>query len=276
MLNLLSPALFTNHRGQSKADAPSSRIWSRIKGEVVSPDGTGSAKGIVSNFQADGCNITDGSNATSANVSGYGAYADATCGVASQADGSGLRLSVTGANKEASLVSGNDVGGIGALSLSNTLAFECVVKLTPATTANFALAAGVIEPGSGGDNAIVDTTGVPKASTDFVGFYVKKDNVIRFGYVNGAGTISDVSGATKTIVSGTSYKLGFLIDSNSKDEILKVFIDGVQVGQKTKAELLADAEWPDDTNFAAIVAAKSISGSADTADVKFAHCVQVS
>ena len=36
--------------------------------------------------------------------------------------------------------------------------------------------AGVIEP-SGGNNAIVDSTGLPKASTDFVGFYVKKDNV---------------------------------------------------------------------------------------------------
>ena len=275
MLNLLSPALFTNHRGQSKADAPSNRIWSRIKGEACAPDGTASAKGIVSNFQADGCNITDGSNATTANVSGYGAYADATCGVASQADGSGLRLSVTGTNKEASLVSGNDVGGIGTLSLDNTLAFECVVKLTPASTANFALAAGVIEPGSGGDGAIVDTSGLPKA-VDFVGFYVKKDNVIRFGYDTGSGTFSDVSGVSQTITSGTSYKLGFLIDSNSKDELLKVFIDGVQVGQKSRAELLADAKWPDDTNFAAIVAAKSISGSADTADVRFAHCVQVS
>lgn len=276
MLNLLSPALFTNHRGQSKADAPSSRIWSRIKGEVVSPDGTGSAKGIVSNFQADGCSISHGSNATSATVGGYAAYADGACSVASQADGSGLRLSVTGTNKEASLVSGNNVGGIGTLSLSNTLAFETIVKLAPASTADFSLLAGVIEPASGGDNAIVDTSGLPKASTDFVGFYVKKDNVIRFGYVNGAGTISDVAGATKTIVSGTSYKLGFLIDSNSKDELLKVFIDGVQVGQKTKAELLADGEWPDDTNFAAIIAVKSIAGSADTADVKFAHCVQVS
>jgi hypothetical protein len=273
MLNLLSPALFTNHRGQSKADAPSNRIWSRIKGETVSPDGTASARGIISNFQGGGCNVT---NTTGLTGEGYSAFGDAGCGAVSQADGSGLRLTCTGTNLEANIISGAGVGGIGTLSLDSTLAFETVVKLTPAATTNFSLLAGVIEPGSGGNNAIVDTTGVPKASTDFVGFYVKKDNVIRFGYVNGAGTISDVSGATKTIVSGTSYKLGFLIDSNSKDELLKVFIDGVQVGQKTRAELLADAEWPDDTNFAAIVATKSVSGSASTADVKFAHCVQVS
>lgn len=272
MLNLLSPALFTNHRGQSKADAPSSRIWSRIKGELVSPDGTDAAKGIVSNFQGGGLNATN----TTQVSEGWAGYSDSSCSTASQADGSGLRLSVTGTNAEANVISGAGSGGIGQLSLDKTVAFECVVKLAPASTADFSLLAGVIEPASGGNNAIVDSTGLPKASTDFVGFYVKKDNVIRFGYVNGSGTISDVTGIAKTIVSGTSYKLGFLIDSNSKDEILKVFVDGVQVGQKSKADLLADAEWPDDTNFAAIVAAKSIAGSADTADVKFAHCVQVS
>ena len=273
MLNLLSPALFTNHRGQSKADAPSSRIWSRIKGELVSPDGTGSAKGIVSNFQGGGVSV---SNTTGVTPEGYKVFGGANSGGASQTDGSGIRLTAAGSNIEANMVSGSGVGGIGTLSLSNTLAFETDVKLTPGSTTTFGLLAGVIEPATSGAGVLINTTCLPKADKDYVGFIVKADNTIVFGYKTASdSTPSYVSGVSQAITSGSSYKLGFLIDSNSKDELLKVFINGVQVGQKTRAELLADAKWPDDTNFAAIVAAKAVSGSS-TADVRFAHCVQVS
>lgn len=276
MLNLLSPALFTNHRGQGQADAPSNRIWSLVKGEVVSPDGTKSAQGIVSNYAEAVYNTTTSGSAITVNASdGFQVYGDAGgCGAVSQADGSGVLLTVTGTNLEANIISGGDVAGIGTLSLNNTLAFETALTLTPATTANFGLIAGVIEPGSGGADAIIDNTSLPKTNTDFVGFNVQKDNTIKFVYQNSVG-VSTVSGVSQAITSGSTYKLGFVIDPHSADERLKVYIDGVQVASVTKAALEADANWPDDTNFASIIAAKSIAGSADTAKAKFMHCVQV-
>ena len=273
MLNLLSPALFTNHRGQSKADAPSNRIWSKVKGETVSPDGTASARGIVSNFQGGGVSVTAGTGVT---PEGYKVFGGSGSGGVSQADGSGLLLTVAGTNIEANVISGGGVGGLSTLSLDSTLAFETDVKLTPGSATNLGLLAGVIEPATTGAGVLINTTCLPKAAADYVGFIVKADNTIAFGYKTSAdATPSFVSGVSQAITSGSSYKLGFLIDSNSKDELLKVFINGVQVGQKTRAELLADAKWPDDTNFAAIVAAQAVSGSS-TVGVRFAHCVQVS
>ena len=271
MLNLLSPALFTNHRGQGKADGPSNRIWSLVKGELVSPDGQKAARGAVSNYSADHYDTT---NATAQASDGVEIFGDAGCGAVSQADGSGVLLTCTGTNLEANIISGGNVAGIGTLSLDNVLAYEVAVTLTPAATTNFGLIAGVIEPASGGNSAIIDTTSLPKASTDFVGFNVKKDNSIVFVYQNSTG-VTTVSGVSQAITSGSTYKLGFVIDPNSSEERLKIYIDGVQKKALSKADLDGDATWPDDTNFASILGVKSISGSASTAKAAFMHCVQV-
>ncbi len=272
MLNLLSPALFTNHRGQGKADGPSNRIWSLVKGELVSPDGQKAARGAVSNYSSDHYDTT---NATAQASDGVEIFGDAGCGAVSQADGSGVLLTCTGTNLEANIISGGNVAGISTLSLDNVLAYEAAVTLTPAATTNFGLIAGVIEPGSGGNSAIVDSTCLPKASTDYVGFNVKADNSIVFVYQKAAVGISTVSGVSQAITSGSTYKLGFVIDPNSSEERLKIYIDGVQKKALSKATLEGDANWPDDTNFASILGVKSVSGSASTAKAAFMHCVQV-
>jgi len=272
MLNLLSPALFTNHRGQGKADGPSNRIWSLVKGELVSPDGQKAARGYVSNYSSDHYDTT---NATAQSSDGVEIFGDAGSGAVSQADGSGVLITADGTNLEANIITGGNVAGIGTLSLDKVLAYEVAVTLTPAATTNFGLIAGVIEPGSGGDNAIVNSSCLPKASTDYVGFNVKADNSIVFVYQKAAVGITTVSGVSQAITSGSTYKLGFVIDPNSSEERLKVYIDGVQKKALSKADLDGDANWPDDTNFAAILGAKSVSGSGQTAKAAFMHCVQV-
>lgn len=273
MLNLLSPALFTNHRGQSKADAPSPAIWSRIKGEAVSPDGTEAMVGVISNFQGDGINKTAAT--TNALVGGFSGDSSGTApGITSQADGSGIVLHSSATTEFASLTSGGNVGGIGQLSLSKAAAFEARVTLTEAAANGLRAAIGVAEPAIAA-NAKVTASGSPNA--DFVGFVVGADSTIKFVYQT-SNTPADrtlVSGVSQAITSGTAYKLGFVIDPSSAEERLRIYIDGVMVKAVSKATLDGDDNWPDDTNFAATVGCNSSASADQEVKVGFCHCIQV-
>jgi hypothetical protein len=271
MLNLLSPALFTNHRGQSKADAPSPAIWSRIKGEAVSPDGTEAMVGIISNFQAYGIDATG----TSSND--LGGFLVQTVGTGSdaeaQADGSGLRLTTALTTATAAITSGGNVGGIGQLSLSKACAFESRVTLTESGANGLNMACGVSEPAVTHANKVIDEKGSP--DSDFVGFIVAADSTIKFAYQTNHANQTLVSGVSQAITSGTAYKLGFVIDPNSAEERLRIYIDGVQVKSVSKATLDGDAHWPDDINFAATVGTRASDAADNTVKVGFCHCIQV-
>ena len=271
MLNLLSPALFTNHRGQSKADAPSPAIWSRIKGEAVSPDGTEAMVGVISNFQGYGVSIT---GTGSASVGEFQAQTTGTGSDAiSQTDGSGINLVSALTTGTASLTSGNNIGGIGTLDLSKSLAFESRVKLTESAANELNLCCGLAEPAIAVGDKCIDTKGSP--NSDFVGFVVAADNTIKFLYQTDNSNRSFVSGVSQAITSGSSYKLGFVLDSNSSEERLRIYIDGVQKASVSKATIDGDANWPDDINIAAQVGVRASSSADQEAKVSFCHCIQV-
>lgn len=281
-LNLLSPALFVNHRGESAADQPSTRIWSKVKGQAVSPDGTGLAKGITTNFCEAG---TYDASAATGQVpgTGFGAYVDiaTTAGsITPLADGTGIKiLTGTTDNHQASISSGGNVGGLGTLTLSGgkLVAFEARVAFTGSAADAFAPLVGVAEPGSAADNSVTDAGAV--GAFDFLGFYTADvadgSDILNFGYRVAAGSLTAVSGVAQTITAGTFYKLGFILDPSKAEECLTVYIDGAQVASVSKATLDAATGFPDTTNFAAIAVIKTLAAAAQRMDIDFLHCVVV-
>lgn len=274
MLNLLSPALFTNHRGQSKADAPSPAIWSRIKGEAVSPDGTEAMVGVISNLQGGGGSVVGDTTGSLGGSGLQGVGSAANHSAVSLADGSGVRLRANGnGSGNVAIVSGGDVGGIGQLSLSKVTAFEAHLKFTESASNAILAAVGVCEPAIADTAKLTDTHGSP--DSDFVGFVVEENSTIEFVYQTQNGNKTTVSGVSQAITNGTGYKVGFIIDPNSAEERLRVYVDGVLKASKSKADLDADANWPDDINFCASAGVRgNATGNQDCA-VKFMHCIQV-
>lgn len=274
MLNLLSPALFTNHRGQSKADAPSPAIWSRVKGEAVSPDGTEAMVGVISNLQGGGGSVTGNTSSSLGGTGLQGVGSAASHSITSLADGGGVRLRANGnGTGNAVLVSGGDVGGIGQLSLSKVTAFEAHLTFTESASNAILAAVGVTEPAISAANKLTDGNGSP--NSDFVGFVVEENSTIEFVYQTGNGAKTTVAGLSQAITSGTGYKVGFVIDPNSAEERLRVYLNGALVASKSKADLDADVNWPDDTNFCAVAGVRgNATGDQDCA-VKFLHCIQV-
>lgn len=273
-LNLLSPALFVNHRGQTAADQPSLRIWSRV-GRELAPDGTNSPRSICEDFA--GAGSFDNSAATG-HVPGtkLSAYVDITTtagSIAPQASGEGIIIT-TGTTDNHQAGVGN-VGGLNTLSLTGkVVAFESRVAVTPNATTNAGVICGLAEPGSTANNAMVDDTLVPGAF-DFLGFYTSATETLKFGYRTAAGSLVPITAVSQAMTSGTFYKCGFVFDPNKTDDCLTIYIDGALVATVSKATLTADANFPTGTLYGPIAAVKTGAAAAQILEVDFLHCVSL-
>lgn len=254
MLSLLSPALFTNYRGADNPRQPSTRIWSKVKGEAMSPDGTAHAKGVTSSFEnagtavsnilADGCK-TIGTVVQSPH--GYGV----------------ITTAASGADVYAGVETGGGVGGIGKVG-DGLIAYETNVWSTAAN-----LLCGI---GKSGILARGTTAGVPDdgAGTSFIGFYLAGGK-ITFGYRTHTG-LTALTGVSVTPVTTTWQKLGFIIDPNKKStDFLTVFVDSKQVASVQFSSIVT-ANWPDTIGFAACAA----SAAAGSNHIDWLNCVLVS
>jgi len=233
MLNLLSPALFTNHRGADTPRQPSTRIWSKVKGEAMSPDGTAHAKGVTTSFENAGDpDAVDGKL-------GDGCFAS---GVAQSATGEGVTCA---GSALCGVETGGGVGGIGTINQGLT-AYETNLKVVAGD-----LLCGIGQSGvlTGGVSA-----GLP-ADGDFIGFYAIGGK-IKFGYQKAGGTLVEVPiGDIAQAGNGAWQKLGLLINPNRPaGEFLTVYVDTKQVATLQLAQIDAD-KWPTGAGFAGVAAA---------------------
>lgn len=232
MLSLLSPALFTNHRGADTPRQPSTRIWSKVKGEAMSPDGTAHAKGVTTSFENAGA--PDGVDDK---------LGDGCLSVGATQSLVGKGVAVTGAG--AGVETGGGAGAIGTVG-EGLIAYET----------NLEVAAGDILCGIGSPGALVaGVTGTTVAAGDFIGFVATGGN-IKFVYQKSGYAQTAVSAVSVAQVGNTAWqKLGFLIDpARPAGEYLSIYVDTKQVASLTLADITA-ANWPAGAGFAGVSAA---------------------
>lgn len=254
MLNLLSPALFTNHRGADVARQPSTRIWSKVKGEAMSPDGTRHAKGVTSSFENVGSAVS--------NIISDGCKTVGTVG--GSEDGYGVKATAgAGADVYAGVETGGGVGAIGKVG-DGLIAYETNI---------WSIGAGNVLCGIGTPGILtrLSTSGVPDggAGSGFIGFYVHNSK-ITFGYRTNTG-ITQLTAVASTQATAWQ-KLGFIIDPDKKaTDYLTVFVDGKQVASVANADIVA-ANFPSGLGFAAASACAATGHN----HIDWLNCVLVS
>ena len=255
MLSLLSPALFTNHRGADTPRQPSTRIWSKVKGEAMSPDGTRHAKGVTSSFENCGSAVS--------NILSNGCKTVGT--VAGSPNGYGVVATAgAGADVYAGVETGGGVGAIGKVG-EGLIAYETNIETVGAGN----VLCGIGTPGI---LTRLSTAGVPDggAGSGFIGFYVNSSK-ITFGYRTNAG-ITVLTSVASTQTVGGWQKLGFVIDPDKKaTDYLTVYVDSKQVASVSNADIVA-ANFPSDLGFSAASACAATGAS----HIDWLNCVLVS
>lgn len=142
------------------------------------------------------------------------------------------------------------------------VAFEARLKRTTVLTNNACFAFGIGEPAFTAADALVDdTSALVAAGKDFVGFQTLNaspseiDTVYTIG---GTATVNQIKDNAGTLVADTWIKLGGVYDPYGEtDKKLKLFIDGVELGDSvTDAIIAAGTAFPTDEEMTLVLLTK--------------------
>lgn len=259
---LMPQALFTGHMGQSQRTLQS-RLWQRVAGEAISPDGA--ARGFL--FYDDFVNFYPVTVTTAAGQlqpgNGYYAYIAAETTVGSfkpVADKSGGVVKITtptagaaGDNDDITLTAQGNVGTLGAISdtagSDYVTAFDCRFQLPSVTDSDGSFFIGLTEEGlAAADTPLVDSGGHTLASKDLIGFWVlESDNdALVFGYRKAGQALQTVLTYGTSLSANTWYQAGFLHDPSAPaSKKIKVYINNVEQSTYVTATDIAAATFPD-------------------------------
>ena len=286
MFGIFESALYTMHRGQSGGRGLSPRLWSQLRGQNISPDGSGSGYGFKDDFLNTGRvpYNTAANTAVSSDGGCWGAYTSNTSGTTilpSATDSGGVVVFSTPAttNTEAYLCGGCNTGAFGAIDDSSSagkkLIFEARFKVGQLAKQGFFV--GFSAVGQAAAGALVDTTLVPK-DVAWLGFniaYHASASTLSFVYKKAGQTMQTPITVSSALVSDTWYKVGFIYDpAASPSERLKVYLDNVEVFKSdgtriTHSDLIADT-FPKAVPLAPFIGFKSYEAATKTASVDWA------
>jgi len=282
MNGLFPNALYTLHQGKSGGRGMSPRLWSRVHGQMVSPDGFSNAFLAMDDFTNFGGfspaigGTTALPSTTVPGPGGYGLYADtatSACSIAPLGTESGgvVRLA-TGAtdNHEAWLSAQGLAGALGMISDTAADAkltvFETRVRFSSVADNVGAFFVGLGEPGIPADSAKVNDTGV-MVDKDFIGFNtIHADNDLLSINYRKSGAAQQAVGSGTAIVANTWYKLGFVYDPLDSEKI-KFYINNVQQGSSLSAANIAAATFPDAERLTFVAGVKNGSAAAANLDI---------
>lgn len=286
---LFPNALYTLHQGKSGGRGLSPRLWSRVHGQMVSPDGFSNAFLTMDDFTnfsgiAPGATITLPS-ATVASPTGYGLYIDGTSTQGSilplATEDGGVARILTGAtdNHETWLSAMGGAGALGGLfaSISGSQAprltvFEARVRMSSVADDVGAYFVGLGQAGSATADHKVDNTGV-LADRNFIGFNTVHTNGGTAGtnallntQYRRSGQAQQSVGSAVTIAANTWYKLGFVYDPLESDRV-KFFINNVQQGTTLSAAAVAATLFPSNGRMTFVAGVKNGSAAAASLDI---------
>lgn len=240
MHNLFANSLFTIRRGQSTSSRGlSPRLWSRVNGQSLSPDGFANGCFIGDDFKCFGKTTAVSSNIGRYNSEGVQYYSyegtgDAIAQLATERDGV---IKITGAatnNNETWLQPGDSASVIGCIDTtagySKLLIFEARIKFGQVTTtSNYFI--GLSEENLAAAGTAADTGGA-LADKDYIGFVVNETDSsslkFKWNKAGGGGAVTLLTYGT-ALVADTWYKLGFVYDPDAPaDKRIKVFVNNTE------------------------------------------------
>jgi len=271
MFDFLSHNLYTGHNAQNTT-GQSPRLWGQVTGTMMSSCGD---KRLVLYGDDFGAIHHSGTMTDLYSEIPYVLYADDTSNHtavgAADEKGGVLQLGIDGsaaANEEIGIEAGDGTGQL--LQISDTAAdahltaFECRIKASSITTGQLGLIAGLASPGTIGNGGIVDTSGIPKAASAFIGFNIKADdgNAIDFCYQGAAQTRQDTIEGAGVPTADTFIKLGFIYDPGAAaSKRITTYVDNVEQSTYVTSTNIAAATFPDAEALTFVFGMKGIAGS---------------
>lgn len=275
MNSLLAPALYAGHSGQVSADGESPRIWGKVLGGSPSPDGSVRRKKYGNDFDQFGTIAPGVSGAVGGAANGVAYYLDTATTACTATASATLRDTVvvaTGAtdNHEAW------IGGGGTAVIHDAtklLAFESRFQLTSAITEMTAFV-GLAASGSVATNFTVDDTEALK-DANILGFHFRGTDTASLKFVHRkAGQAATYVDLGITGVSGTWYRLGFVIDPDaSGSKRCLIYLDNEVVGT-IASSVVGGSLFPTAAPMTWIAGTKNNSAAARSISVDWAFCGQ--
>jgi hypothetical protein len=265
-------AIFTPHMGQGNGRGLSPRLWSRLNGSAMSPDGASNVYAFFDDF------LNFGSIVASGMVNGYYGYIedDATAGAIQNiatAVGGVLKMltskdAADGDNHDTTLITGGNTGAMGVISNTagsdKMLLFEARFKLASVTDGDGSFFVGMCEEGLAAANGVIaDSTGHVLASKDLIGFLVTEDNndSLKFVYRKAGQAAQTVFTYGTALAANTWYKVGFAYDPKAPaSKRITVYIDNMEQSTYVTATNIAAATFPNGEELAVVA---SLKNSAD-------------
>lgn len=276
MFGLNSNALYVTHQGQAGGRGLSPRLWGKVNGQSLAPDGQTNAFLIGDDFLNFGA-IAPGISGTTAGVeNGYGYYVDtatSACSISQMATVSGGAINIAlGAtdNHEAWLTSGGNTGVLGAISdtagSDKLTIFEARILVGQITDV-YNLFVGLSEEGLAAANTAADSGGA-MASKDFIGFNVSESagETLNFVYRKAGQSLVTPIAGVQTLAASTWYKVGFIYDPEAEPaKKIKVYVDNVEQSTYVTATNIAAATFPDGEELAFLIGGKNNASAANFA-----------
>lgn len=268
---LFPSALFTTHMGQDGGRGMSPRLWSRVNGQSLAPDGFARGYGLCDDFVNWGSAVAG----TVINHQGYGYYADTGDTIKQLATevGGVIQLATdTTDNDEVWVTTGGNTGTICKISDTagddKLLIAEWRVRF-PQVSDTYNAFIGLSEEGLAAADTVSDAGAL--ADKDLIGFWVDEANGDSLDFVYnkaGAGGVTTLIAGVQALTADTWYKLGFVYDpSASSSERIAVYVDNEEQSTYVTATNIAAATFPDGEELAVLFGLKSGAGAIKKLDL---------
>lgn len=265
-------ALYTIHQGLSGGTGMSPRIWAKMSGNGLAPDGSWHGNSFADDFNCFPKVSPGTGGTTTGNALGYGYYVDSAtaAGTIQQiaTDRNGVVAIATAAqdNHENWLTSGGNTGGLGLISdtagSDKLLLFEARIAVAQITAHN--LFVGLSEEGLAAADTVTDAGAL--ASKDMIGFYTLEGapTDLIFGYRKAGAAVQAVQ-TIATLAADTFVKVGFVYDpSEPADRRIVAYVDNEETSTKVSATSIAASTFPDGEELALLAGIKNGAAAAKT------------
>lgn len=266
MFYLPTNHLFVNHLGQSGGAGLSPRLWSRMSGQGMTPDGQVPGFMVGDNFL--------NTKIDADNTNGYGYYADTGGSVTQLATASGgvVRIATDNTdNDEVWISAGAATGVFGAVSdtagSDKLTIFEARFRVGQVTNA-YNIFVGLSEEGLAAADTITDAGAL--ASKDLLGFWVLEadGDALNFGYRKAGQTAQTTISGVQALTASTWYKVGFVYDPKAPTaNRITVYVNNEEQSTYVTGTNIAAATFPDGEELTFLAGLKNGAGTAHSLDI---------